>query len=30
MEKYLNAAETIASRAMGADPLPKKPIEVIA
>jgi hypothetical protein len=28
MEKYLNAAETIASRAMGADPLPKKPIEV--
>jgi mono/diheme cytochrome c family protein len=27
MEKYLNAAETIASRAMGADPLPKKPIE---
>ncbi len=29
MEKYLNAAETIASRAMGADPLPKKPLEVI-
>ena len=28
MEKYLNAAETIASRAMGADPLPKKPLEV--
>jgi hypothetical protein len=28
MEKYLNAAEAIASRAMGADPLPKKPIEV--
>ncbi len=28
MEKYLNAAETIASRALGADPLPKKPIEV--
>ena len=28
MEKYLNAAETIASRAMGADPLPKKPIEI--
>jgi len=27
MEKYLEAAETIASRAMGADPLPKKPIE---
>ncbi len=27
MEKYLTAAETIASRAMGADPLPKKPIE---
>jgi hypothetical protein len=27
MEKYLNAAESIASRAMGADPLPKKPIE---
>jgi mono/diheme cytochrome c family protein len=30
MEKYLNAAETIASRALGADPLPKKPIEVTA
>jgi hypothetical protein len=30
MEKYLNAAETIASRAMGADPLPKKPIESTA
>jgi len=29
MEKYLTAAETIASRAMGADPLPKKPIETI-
>jgi hypothetical protein len=28
MEKYLNAAEVISSRAMGADPLPKKPIEV--
>ena len=28
MEKYMNAAETIASRAMGADPLPKKPLEV--
>jgi len=27
MEKYLGAAEAIASRAMGADPLPKKPIE---
>lgn len=26
MEKYLDAAEVIASRAMGADPLPKKPI----
>jgi hypothetical protein len=26
MEKYLNAAETIASRAMGADPLPKRPL----
>jgi mono/diheme cytochrome c family protein len=30
MERYLNAAETIASRAMGADPLPKKPIESTA
>jgi hypothetical protein len=28
MEKYLNAAETISSRAMGADPLPKKPLEI--
>jgi hypothetical protein len=28
MEKYLTAAETIASRAMGADPLPKKPLEI--
>jgi hypothetical protein len=28
MEKYMNAAETIASRAMGADPLPKKPLEI--
>ncbi|HZL56372.1 MAG TPA: DUF1592 domain-containing protein, partial [Bryobacteraceae bacterium] len=28
MERYLNAAEAIASRAMGADPLPKKPLEV--
>src|SRR5271157_1131273 len=27
MEKYLEAAEAIASRAMGADPLPAKPIE---
>jgi mono/diheme cytochrome c family protein len=27
MEKYLNAAETIAARAIGADPLPKKPIQ---
>jgi hypothetical protein len=27
MDKYLNAAESIASRAMGADPLPKKPLE---
>lgn len=27
MEKYMNAAEVIASRAMGADPLPKKPLE---
>jgi hypothetical protein len=27
MERYMNAAETIASRAMGADPLPKKPLE---
>src|SRR4029077_17835237 len=27
MEKYLTAAESVASRAMGADPLPKKPIE---
>ena len=29
MEKYLNAAEVIASRAMGADPLPKKPLETV-
>jgi hypothetical protein len=29
MEKYLNAAEVIASRAMGADPLPKKPLEIV-
>ena len=28
IERYLNAAETIASRAMGADPLPKKPLEI--
>jgi cytochrome c553 len=28
MEKYLAAAETIASRAVGADPLPKKPLEI--
>jgi Protein of unknown function (DUF1592)/Protein of unknown function (DUF1588)/Protein of unknown function (DUF1587)/Protein of unknown function (DUF1585)/Protein of unknown function (DUF1595)/Planctomycete cytochrome C len=27
MEKYLAAAERIASRAIGADPLPKKPLE---
>src|SRR5262245_5074954 len=27
MEKYMSAAERIASRAIGADPLPKKPIE---
>jgi hypothetical protein len=27
MEKYLNAAERIAARAIGADPLPKKPLE---
>jgi hypothetical protein len=30
LERYLTAAETIASRAMGADPLPKKPIESTA
>jgi hypothetical protein len=29
MEKYLQAAEAISSRALGADPLPKKPVEVI-
>src|SRR6202046_341577 len=29
MEKYMDAAEVIASRAMGADPLPKKPLETI-
>jgi mono/diheme cytochrome c family protein len=28
MEKYLIAAERIAARAIGADPLPKKPLEV--
>jgi hypothetical protein len=28
MEKYVDAAENIAARAMGADPLPKKPLEV--
>ena len=28
MEKYMNAAETIAARAIGADPLPKKPIQI--
>jgi mono/diheme cytochrome c family protein len=27
MEKYLDAAENIASRALGANPLPKKPLE---
>jgi mono/diheme cytochrome c family protein len=27
MEKYVTAAEQIASRALGADPLPKKPLE---
>ena len=27
MERYLDAAEAIASRAMGADPLPKKPLQ---
>ncbi len=27
MEKYMNAAERIAARSIGADPLPKKPIE---
>jgi hypothetical protein len=29
MEKYMDAAEVIASRAMGADPLPKKPLEIV-
>jgi mono/diheme cytochrome c family protein len=28
MEKYMDAAERIAARAIGADPLPKKPLEV--
>jgi hypothetical protein len=28
MEKYLSAAQSIAARAIGADPLPKKPISV--
>ena len=28
MEKYMNAAERIAARAIGADPLPKKPLDV--
>jgi hypothetical protein len=28
MEKYLAAAQKIASRAIGADPLPKKPLEI--
>ena len=28
MENYVDAAEIVASRAMGADPLPKKPLEV--
>lgn len=28
MEKYLNAAERISARALGLDPLPKKPIEM--
>jgi len=27
MDRYMDAAETIAARAMGADPLPKKPLE---
>jgi hypothetical protein len=27
MDHYMNAAEAIASRAMGADPLPKRPLE---
>jgi hypothetical protein len=28
MEKYIDAAESIAARAIGANPLPKKPLEV--
>jgi mono/diheme cytochrome c family protein len=28
MEKYMDSAERIAARAIGADPLPKKPLEV--
>jgi hypothetical protein len=28
MDKYMNAAETVASRALGADPLPKKALEI--
>jgi cytochrome c5 len=28
MDKYISAARTIAARAIGADPLPKKPIEI--
>lgn len=28
MEKYLNAAEKIAARALGLEPLPKKPVEM--
>src|SRR5262245_39290816 len=27
MEKYIDAADTIASRALGADPLPAKPVD---
>ena len=29
MEKYMDAAESIAARAIGANPLPKKPLEVL-
>ena len=29
MEKYMDAAESIAARAVGANPLPKKPLEVL-
>jgi len=28
MDKYMSAAETVASRALGADPLPKKALEI--